>query len=128
MYLNKLKIASTKVICNIFITIGAFFWFFAAMFVIFMITHVAEDRMVALAGGGFMTVMAGGLASVFTFPAVLLKGRIYRAEKYNRIFEEDYDGLVPYSAFPAKNSWIFAKITISGWTGPPWLIPCRMGR
>ena len=99
MYLNKLKIASTKVICNIFITIGAFFWFFAAMFVIFMITHVAEDRMVALAGGGFMTVMAGGLASVFTFPAVLLKGRIYRAEKYNRIFEEDYDGLVPYLAF-----------------------------
>ena len=99
MYLNKLKIASTKVICNIFIAIGAFFWFFAAMFVIFMITHVAEDRMVALAGGGFMTVMAGGLASVFTFPAVLLKGRIYRAEKYNRIFEEDYDGLVPYSAF-----------------------------
>ena len=30
--------------------------------------------------------------------------------------------------FTGKNSWIFARITTSGWTGPPWLIPCRMGK
>ena len=99
MYLNKLKIESTKALCNRLIARGAFFWFFAAMFIIVMITHVVEDRMVALVGGGFMAALTGGIASALTFPSLLLKGRMYRAEKYNRIFEEDYDGLVPYSAF-----------------------------
>ncbi|MBO6008617.1 MAG: hypothetical protein J6P78_08685 [Lachnospiraceae bacterium] len=99
MYLNKLKIESTKALCNVLIAVGAFFWFLAALFIVFIINYLFVDGMLAIVGGGFMTLLTGGIASALTFPPVLLKRRMYRAEKYNRIFEEDYDGMVPYSAF-----------------------------
>ncbi|MBO6008140.1 MAG: hypothetical protein J6P78_06215, partial [Lachnospiraceae bacterium] len=94
MYLNKLKIESTKALCNVLIAVGAFFWFLAALFVVFMIIYLCTVGMLAIVGGGFMTLLTGGIASALTFPPILLKRRMYRAEKYNRIFEEDYDGMV----------------------------------
>ena len=99
MYLNKLKIESTKVLCNVLIGISSIFWFLAIMFLIYLFMYLHADGIVARVCGTISTLVFGGIASALTFPPILLKGKLYRAEKYNRIFEEDYDGMVPYSAF-----------------------------
>ena len=59
MYLNKLKIESTKAFCNVLIAVGAFFWFLTALFIVFIINYLFVDGMLAIVGGGFMTLLTG---------------------------------------------------------------------
>ena len=110
MYLNKLKIESTKALCNILIGVSSIFWFLMLLFFIYSFTTVPEYGIMALIAGGICVVFLGGIASILTFPPIILKGRMYRAEKYNRIFEEDYDGMVPYSALEKLTGFTGSKV------------------
>ncbi len=110
MYLNKLKIASTKFICNFFISLGMSLWFSTLLMVIFALLKAGEDPVMFLFGGAMVVCFFGGIASAFTFPFAMLKKTIYRAEKYNRIFEEDYDGLVSYETFSRLTGYSELKV------------------
>ena len=102
MYLNKLKIASTMAICKMLILIGGIVWFITILFMIFTVILAFEEPdkgYVYFVAGAMALLLFGGIASALTFPPISLMRRMYRAEKYNRIFEEDTDGMVSYEVF-----------------------------
>ena len=102
MYLNKLKITSTLTICKILILIGGMAWGMTIMFMIFAVMLAFKDphnMAVYFVACAMALLMLGGISSGLTFPPLILMRRMYRAEKYNRIFEEDTDGMVSYEVF-----------------------------
>ena len=98
MYLNKLKIASSKVLYNILIWSGIFLAFFTVLCLFATFGELYKGRIYLIAGC-FMMGLFGSISALLITIPLSAKARLYRAEKYNRIFEEDYDGMVPYSAF-----------------------------
>lgn len=98
MYLNKLKINSETILCNLGLGVAGIFYLLTIIVVSSSFSVIREGRMGIIP---FM-VIAGFcvlIALPFTVIPLSFKRRLYRAEKYNRIFEEDYDGMVSYETF-----------------------------
>lgn len=111
MYLNRLKIESTKVICNTSLVIAGFIYLIVLICVFaWWSDGTFEDAMYNFAGFLVISILLL-VAFALTFPALMVKKRFYRAEKYNRIFEEDHDGMVPYTALASLTGIPRAKVT-----------------
>ncbi|MCR4791378.1 MAG: hypothetical protein K5871_01370 [Lachnospiraceae bacterium] len=109
MYLNKLKIGSTKAVCTILILIGSVVWFITILFLIFSFRSL-DEGVEYLVAGSMALILFGGVATALTVPPALLIRRMYRAEKYDRIFEEDHDGMVSYEVFSRLTGFSVQKV------------------
>ena len=102
MYLNKLKMNYTMAVCKVLTVYGGIAWFVTALFITF--TFILAFREpgkgdVYFVAGVMSLLLFGGCASALTFIPLSLMRRMYRADKYNSIFEEDTDGMVSYEVF-----------------------------
>ncbi len=98
MYLNRLKIESVKFIDNVLLWIAAFFLLFDLPAFVVTFTQYRGDRGMQIIGfilGVIFFLIPVGIIC----GAVSSKRRLVRAEVYNRIFEEDHDGMVSYTNF-----------------------------
>jgi hypothetical protein len=98
MYLNKLKIGSQNIVCNLCLGFAGIVYFvFLLLFACsFNIIKNIESSAVPFLVLEIIVLM---IALPFTLIPLSVKRRLYRAAKYNRIFEEDYDGMVSYETF-----------------------------
>lgn len=109
MYLNRLKIESFRAICNVCLAIAAALLFINGIVISIVIGGVFEEFayiIVLLILEIPMLLLTLGLGA----PALDTKSRILRAEKYNRIFEEDHDGIIPYTALASLTGYSLARV------------------
>lgn len=96
MYLNRLKIASLRAFYNTMICVAAFIYFFDLLGLVGTLRHISETNVVLAICIIVIPLLC--IATAIVIFTCRSKSRIYRAEKYNRILEEDNDGFIPYEA------------------------------
>ena len=94
MYLNNLKIETQRMIYNFIFGIAIFFLGFAILMNIMIFTRWDEFWILLPT---FVIPIYGATAGMIIFTQ-RKKAILVRAQRYNRVFEEDHDGIVPYDA------------------------------
>ena len=106
MYLNRIKMGSLGVLYNVLMGIGGVLAFFDVICLCVCIDH--PEMFFAMLFLIFFPV-ALIVTGLFTF-SLTGKKRLYRAESYNRIFEEDHDGKVTYEVISSLTGYPLAKV------------------
>lgn len=97
VYLNSVKIASSKVLNGILIAVVSLPTFFNGLFVLFALVSEKIDRFAGLIVAAFIFVFfAAGVCLIVWRSLALYK--LSRARIYNSIFEEDHDGIISYES------------------------------
>jgi len=111
MYLNKIKIGSLKTLFNILIVGAGFFYFAVLIIILAILDHLEEADSVSYVIAVLVTISFFGLIGTgLLVIALRSKKRLYRSEQYNRIFEEDTDGIIPYEALSSLTGYPIAKV------------------
>ena len=98
MYLNRLKIESVKFIDNVLLWVAAFIYLFDISCFVVTFTQYPGDRGMQIMGF-IMSLILFLIPTGMVCGSISSKRRLARAEIYNRIFEEDHDGMVSYTNF-----------------------------
>ncbi len=106
MYLNRIKMGSLGVLYNVLMGIGGALAIFAVISFLTAFEHTELFAVIL-----FMIVVPNLLivAGLFGF-ALFGKKRLYRAEAYNRIFEEDHDGKIPYEVLSSLTGYSLPRV------------------
>lgn len=98
MYLNRLKIGSIQLIDTVLLWVAGFLYFFDVVGFSSTIFELKDDHEMFVVGLVMSTIILF-IAVCLTACPIMSKKMLERAEKYNRIFEEDHDGMVSYENF-----------------------------
>ena len=106
MYINRFKMDSVLAICNLVFAITGFI---AVVDILFMMFLLILQDMVLFIFFVFLLPIFLILSGIFAI-AWFSKMRLYRADKYNRIFEEDHDGVIPYEALASLTGFNINRV------------------
>lgn len=106
MYLNRIKMGSLNVLYKALMGVGGVLLLFNVICFFTAVEH--SEFFLAIF---IMLMVPGGLviAGLFAFSITGMR-RLYRAENYNRIFEEDHDGKVTYEVLSSLTGYSLSKV------------------